>query len=81
MQQHHLHDKLKEFGDMLGGRSRTLFCPYPWENPTDLDKAFDGAIVNNLSRVDASYLLEKDGLPIGHFFLCFYLYIWARSTG
>jgi RimJ/RimL family protein N-acetyltransferase len=57
------------FGAELGAQAKHLFSPYPWDEPGKLDCAFQATIDAALNRVDASYFLEYEGDPIGHFFL------------
>lgn len=60
---------LEEFGRRLGPGSKALFCPYPWDEPDKLAAAYESSIRQALRRIDASYLMEHQGGPIGHFFL------------
>jgi GNAT superfamily N-acetyltransferase len=60
---------LHEFGDTLGPQSKDFFCPYPWADSAQLTKAFADAIQQALRRIDLSFLMLRDGRPIGHFFL------------
>jgi RimJ/RimL family protein N-acetyltransferase len=60
---------MHQFGRSLGDRAKELFAPYPWNEPAKLDASFASAIAQSVARVDASYLLERDGEAIGHFFL------------
>ena len=62
-------DALCRFADQLGARSREMFAPYPWEDPVACRTAFTLAIAQARQHIDASYLLEHDGNPIGHAFL------------
>jgi RimJ/RimL family protein N-acetyltransferase len=57
------------FGAVLSATGKHFFSPYPWDEVDKLDGAFQAAIDASVSRVDASYFLECDGAPIGHFFL------------
>ncbi len=61
--------QLRRFGDGLGAQARDYFAPYPWQEPAKLPEAFQAAIRNAVTHVDASYLMLRDGEPIGHFFL------------
>ena len=60
---------LSAFGRQLGGHAREMFCPYPWADPAACERAFQAAVAQSVQRVDASYILEHDGNPFGHFFL------------
>jgi len=60
---------LAAFGASLGDTAREMFCPYPWADADACAAAFRHAVEQSVTRVDASYLLERDGEPIGHFFL------------
>ncbi len=60
---------LLAFGRQLGPAALDFFAPYPWHAENELPKAFAATIASAVNRVDASYLLECDGKPIGHFFL------------
>ncbi len=62
-------EALWAFGAQLGPEARELFCPYPWHDIDRCRAAFESAIAQSVRRIDASYLLEHDGAPIGHFFL------------
>lgn len=62
-------DKLLTFGEQLGTTAKHFFCPYPWGDEECLRASFRNAIAQSVGRVAASYLLEYDDLPIGHFFL------------
>ncbi len=63
-------ERLQQFGNKLGPVSKDLFCPYPWNKPEELCVAFQKAIQNSVSRIDASYLIESASQGvIGHFFL------------
>jgi hypothetical protein len=62
-------ESLISFGDALSGRSKHLFCPYPWRNPVGLDSAVRSAVHGVTRRVDASYLILDGRTPIAHFFL------------
>jgi ribosomal protein S18 acetylase RimI-like enzyme len=60
---------LAAFGRQLGARARDLFSPYPWDDETRCRAAFTQAVAQSVRRIDAAYLLEHEGNPIGHFFL------------
>lgn len=60
---------LLAFGRQLGPVAKDLFCPYPWGDDARLRASFESAIAHAVARDAASYLLEHDGRPIGHFFL------------
>lgn len=60
---------LKEFKNQLSERSRELFCPYPWDNEKKLESALLQTIKNTQQKIDASYIIEQNGQPVGHFFL------------
>lgn len=62
-------DLLLAFGEQLGVEAKELFCPYPWSNAQQLRESFLAAIRQSVTRTVASYLLLRDGMPIGHFFL------------
>jgi len=61
-------ENLARFGDELSAKSKDLFSPYPWSTP-QLHAALTTAVDNSLDQVDASYLIQDDKGPIGHFFL------------
>lgn len=61
--------KLLAFGAQLGDTARDLFSPYPWSDAEKLRASFRQAIAQATERHAASYLLEYDDRPIGHFFL------------
>ena len=60
---------LIEFGAGLGEIARDMFCPYPWDDHVACESAFQHAIDQTERRIDVSYLLERNGQSIGHFFL------------
>lgn len=60
---------LRQFGQTLGPLSKDFFCPYPWIDEAQLNSAFAAAIRQSLRRIDLSFLMLRDGLPIAHFFL------------
>lgn len=60
---------LKLFGQGLGDVSRDHFCPYPWGNESDLTAALTTAVQHSLDRIDLSFIMFCNELPIGHFFL------------
>ena len=60
---------LASFASRLGTVAREMFCPYPWADETACGEAFRQAVAQSMRRVDASYLLTRNGDPIGHFFL------------
>ncbi len=60
---------MREFGNGLGEISRDMFGPYPWTDPVACAISFNSAISNSIKHIDASYILEHNGTPIGHFFL------------
>jgi GNAT superfamily N-acetyltransferase len=62
-------NNLRKFGKSLSDSSKNLFCPYPWENDSNLGNAFAEAIDNSVRKVDASYLVFDGKNPVSHFFL------------
>ncbi len=62
-------ENLCRFGQQLGEHSREMFCPYPWSDAEACTQAFRRAVAQSLKKIDASYLLEHEGNPFGHFFL------------
>ena len=60
---------LFEFMEGLEPAARDLFAPYPWNEPNKLAPAFQNAIKNSVTHVDAMYLLLHAGKAVGHFFL------------
>ena len=60
---------LSTFGRQLSEHSRELFDPYPWSDAALCEQAFCTAVTHSVQRMDASYLLEHEGNPFGHFFL------------
>jgi GNAT superfamily N-acetyltransferase len=61
--------RLHDLGRRLGERSRTMFCPYPWDEPARLDAAFAEAIARSVARVDAMYLIDDGAATVAHGFL------------
>jgi GNAT superfamily N-acetyltransferase len=60
---------LRDFAGRLGQDSRTLFCPYPWDDGASLERAFEQACAQAAARVDAMVLLHAGAACIGHAFL------------
>jgi GNAT superfamily N-acetyltransferase len=60
---------LADFAARLGADSRTLFCPYPWDDPAALERAFQGAIAQARDRIDAMVVLTDGAATVGHAFL------------
>ena len=60
---------LLRFGEYLSAKSKELFCPYPWNDRSELQKSIKQAVDNCLQKTDASYLAIVDDKPAGHFFL------------
>jgi RimJ/RimL family protein N-acetyltransferase len=62
-------DLLLKFGEGLGELSKDLFGPYPWYDAPRLHDAFTAAIQQSINHNTASYLIIRNGIPMGHFFL------------
>ena len=60
---------LLAFRDQLSDRSRKLFSPYPWDESDALNAALDHAVEKMVKRVDAAYIIEREGVPVAHYFL------------
>lgn len=61
---------LKQFAENLSSTSQELFCPYPWNNPTELSPALAKAVEDSLAQIDAAFvMLNSQAQPVGHFFL------------
>ena len=51
---------LQDFGTRLGSVSKTMFCPYPWDDPSALRRALQEAVEHAVERVDASYVINRE---------------------
>ena len=51
---------LQNFGARLGSVSKTMFCPYPWDDPSALRRALQEAVEHAVERVDASYVINRE---------------------
>ena len=61
--------RLFAFRDALGPESRTLFCPYPWDDSRALEQALARSIQSARAGTDASFVLLAGEAVRGHFFL------------
>jgi len=60
---------LVNFKKHLNKKSQDLFCPYPWSNKKKLKQALLSAIKNSKNKIDTSFIIKSNNIPIGHFFL------------